>query len=58
MQNLEPYRSGCELIENPKRFVESHIAYLEANPGNPRYKPYYERLLKYYNYVREQREKL
>lgn len=52
--NLEPYRSGCELIEDPKRFVESHIAYLETNSGKPGYLPYYNRLLNYYNYVREQ----
>lgn len=47
------YSNGAELIQDGKRFVESHIAYLENNSGNPRYKPYYDRLLNYYNYAKQ-----
>ena len=50
--NYPELKNGCELIQNGKRFVESHISYLEQNQGNQRYKPYYDRLLKYYNYVK------
>lgn len=50
--DLPVYKTGCDLISDPKRFVESHIAYLETNTGKPGYLPYYNRLLNYYNYVR------
>lgn len=41
--------SVCGKVIDPKLFVESHIAILKNNSGNPRYLPYYDRLLAYYN---------
>lgn len=36
--------SQCETVTDPKKFVESHEAIVAAHPGEPRYKPYLERL--------------
>ena len=36
-------------IIDAEKFVETEIAYLEANRGNVTYKPYYDRLLEFYN---------
>lgn len=36
----------CSTIVDGALFVETHIATLEANPGNKRFMPYYERLIK------------
>ncbi len=38
----------CTKILNTKEFIESHIQILKSNPGNTSYKPYYDRLLKFY----------
>jgi len=38
----------AETITNLKKLVYMHISMLKANPGNPIYLPYYERLLKIY----------
>lgn len=37
-------------ITNPKKFYQSHCAFLDGNRGNKRYKPYYDQLVKFYNY--------
>jgi hypothetical protein len=38
----------AEKITNLKTFINTHISMLKANPGNPVYLPYYERLKKVY----------
>ncbi len=40
--------SICEKIIDGKTFIDSHISELKNNSGNPRYLPYYDRLLAYY----------
>ena len=51
-EHYPEYSNDAELIQDGKRFVESHIAYLESNAGKQRYKPYYDRLLNYYEFSR------
>ena len=41
-------------INNQNTFVQSHLSIIIANNGNPAYDPYYQRLQKYYSYVRKQ----
>lgn len=38
----------AEKITNLKNFINKHVSMLKANPGNPVYLPYYERLKKVY----------
>lgn len=40
--------SKAETILNAEQFVHSEIATLEANKGKNTFKPYYDRLLKFY----------
>lgn len=47
--NLTPQ----EKILDVEKFVNNHISILEANSGKARYKPYYDRLLKLYNLIKE-----
>lgn len=35
-------------VINPSKFVKSHLSILKNNPGNKRYKPYYDRLVVLY----------
>lgn len=35
-----------------KKFVETSIFFLESNTGNANYKPYYDRLLEFYNKIK------
>lgn len=52
----QPYRLNvCTMINNPKKFVKSHISYLKANSGNLRFMPYFERLNTYYEHVKKAR---
>jgi len=45
----EPIRiSVCEVAMNPRFMVQTHIVILKANPQNPAYLPYYDRLMKLY----------
>ncbi|MBA7516158.1 hypothetical protein ES705_08203 [subsurface metagenome] len=37
--------NGCEVITDIKEFVNSHLAIVKAQNGNPTYKPYIERLI-------------
>jgi hypothetical protein len=39
---------GNVWYRNPRKMADYHIWYLKANPGNKRYKPYYDRLLELY----------
>ena len=54
--DLEQY-DGTHIKEgtilDAKKFVESQIAYLEANRGNITYKPYYDRLLFFYQKIKQ-----
>lgn len=43
----------AETIFNPRVFVESHVQIIEANSGNVRYKPYYDRLEMYYEKLKK-----
>ena len=47
-----------QYINNPKKFVESHTATLRFNSGNKHYKPYYDRLLLYYNLIKNDPENI
>ena len=40
--------SESETIHDVKLFVTSHTEVLEANKGNKRFLPYYERLFRFY----------
>lgn len=40
--------SVCEVATNPRRVVATHIAILKANPKNPTFLPYYDRLKRIY----------
>lgn len=42
-----------EMIIDPAKFIETHIAVLKNNPGNRRVMPFYIRLVKYYNIVKK-----
>jgi len=44
------------IIVNPRRFYENHVEVLRRNPGNPTFKPYYDRLLIFYNQVKQWQE--
>ena len=39
-------------ITDTKKFIESNIEFLENNPGVKGYLPYYNRLLKLYNIIK------
>lgn len=41
----------AEKVNNQRKFVESHIKILESQSGKIGFKPYYNRLLKYYNLI-------
>lgn len=43
--------SKFEEILNANSFVHSHITILESNKGKKIFKPYYDRLLKFYTIV-------
>jgi hypothetical protein len=36
-------------IDQPSKFIETHLNFLRSNPKNRRYLPYYTRLLEFYN---------
>jgi hypothetical protein len=36
-------------IDQPNKFIETHLNFLKSNPGNRRYLPYYTRLLEFYH---------
>lgn len=40
--------SESETIHDVKLFISTHIEALEANKGNKRFLPYYQRLLRFY----------
>lgn len=42
----------CEVWNEPKKLVSSHIVILKANSGNKAYMPYYNRLIKIVEYVK------
>jgi hypothetical protein len=42
-------------ISDHKKFVEGHISVLKSHPKNAHYLPYYERLLKFYEYCQTQK---
>lgn len=41
----------CTMITDTKMFVDNHVSVLQNNSGKQRYKPYYDRLLKFYKVV-------
>ena len=52
LEQLDPYKTykldnGTTII-NVEKFVNSHLKYLESNPGNKRFMPYYLRLLEFF----------
>lgn len=45
----EPFRlNKAEVINDCKKFVESHLVVLKANKGNKAMLPYFDRLKKFY----------
>ena len=37
------------IIQQPVKFIETHLHFLRSNPKNRRYLPYYTRLLEFYH---------
>ena len=57
---LEKYEVPTQLqlnestfIKDTNKFIETHISYLESNKGQKCFRPYYDRLLMFYNKVKE-----
>lgn len=44
-----------EVIIDPEKFVESHIHIINSNPGNKTILPFYDRLLTFYNQIKNQK---
>jgi len=36
-------------VDQPNKFIETHLQFLRSNPKNRRYLPYYNRLLEFYH---------
>lgn len=50
----EPIRlNQCSVINDRKKFVESHLAVLKANLGKKLVMPFYTRLVIFYNLVND-----
>lgn len=45
--------SKAETVLNVELFVNTHILFLENNKGNIKFKPYYDRLLRFYKLISE-----
>lgn len=37
------------IIQQPTKFIETHLQFLKSNPKNRRFLPYYNRLLEFYH---------
>ena len=37
------------IIQQPTKFIETHLNFLKSNPKNRRFLPYYNRLLEFYH---------
>lgn len=48
---------AATVIKDPQKFVAGSISFLKNNSGNPTFVPYYQRLHKYYQYVKSQMER-
>ncbi len=44
----EPIKTTDGVITDPKKFIKSHISFLQANNNNRTFIPYYDRLLEVY----------
>jgi hypothetical protein len=44
---LDP-EDPATVVTNPEKFVSHHLSVLKNNPGNMRFKPYYDRLVEFY----------
>ena len=42
---------ACSTTTQVQQTVERHILVLEANPGNKKFQPYYDRLIKVFNFM-------
>ena len=52
----EPLRlDQCSVIENRRTFAESHLAVLKANSGNKTMTPYWNRLVKFYKLIKDEK---
>ena len=47
----------AETINDQKKFVETHIKILESQSGKQGFRPYYDRLLKYYNLIKNNNDR-
>lgn len=43
----------CTLINDRKKFAQSHLDVLKANSGNKTMTPYWDRLVKFYNLIKD-----
>lgn len=51
----EPVRlNGCAIIEDVNKFINTHLATIKANNGNPTFAPYYDRLVELKNILENQ----
>lgn len=48
--------SVCETITNQKNFIESHLSALENHKGNRRFLPYFDRLARFVEIMKTQKE--
>lgn len=65
IKEIEEYFSGrktkvegfeidcCSRVIDGEKFYQSHLSFLKANPGNERFIPYYNRLLKFYLHAKK-----
>lgn len=43
--------NGC-IVTDAKKFVDTHISFLENNSGKATFKAYFDRLIEYYNKIK------
>lgn len=43
----------CTLINDRKKFAQSHLNVLKANSGNKTMTPYYDRLVRFYKLIKK-----
>lgn len=56
LPNTDIRLNQCSVIKDPKVFVESHLSVLRANSGKKLVMPYYERLLKFYYIIKDNKD--
>jgi hypothetical protein len=52
----DPIQMNSFVVVDFQKFLEAHYSMLKGNPGNKRYKPYYDRLVQVYEKFFEKKE--